>query len=323
MKRMTSWLATIKANKVLKAFKLYMQRANMGQSSPMLAYYSLLALFPAIIALGAILPYIGVDLNSTIRFVKQILPANISAVLIPLITSVLKQQSVSLFSIGLLVTLWSLSQVIANFRNRAEVIYGVKNVKATWLVRMISMGWILLLLLVQVILMVFVTLSRPFFDQLIRIVPDTTALIQTIERAQWPVTMVTLFVGITLINYAMIPTHRPRVKPLIIGSIIETIAFLVLTQAFGLYVKLAANRYTFYQAIGSIIILLIWLNLVAMIALLGVVIIATLTSLADQKYQTNTFSHRQIQGAQQHSFKIRLTKQKQHNHIREKNNVSE
>lgn len=308
MQKIKSWLTIIKTNRVVQEFKIHMQRANLSQSSPMLAYYSLLALFPAIIALGAILPYIGVDLNSTIVFVKQLVPANISAVLIPLITSVLNQQSVSLFSIGLLVTLWSLSQVIANFRNRAEVIYGVKNVKATWIVRMISMGWILLLLLAQVVLMLFVSLSRPFFDYIIRILPDTTGLIQLIERAQWPVTMVTLIIGITLINYAMIPTRRPRMKPLIIGSSIETIAFLGLTQAFGLYVKLAANRYTFYQAIGSIIILLIWLNLVASISLLGVVVIATLTTLADEKYQTNTFANAQGQLSNQIKAKMHLVK---------------
>lgn len=286
---MKEWIKKLQKNQIVKTFSAHMKRANIGQASPMLAYYSLLALFPGIIALGALLPYLGVNLASTIAFVEQIVPANVSAVIVPLITAVLKRQSVSLFSIGLIVTIWSLSQVIANFRNRVETIYGVKKVKAAWLMRFISMGWILLLILAQVIWMVFVTVSRPFFDQIIAILPNTTNLIQTIEKAQWPITIVALMVGITLINYAMMPTHRPRLKPLLAGSAIEMLLFLGLTQVFGLYVKVAANKYTFYQAIGSIIILLIWLNLVATIALIGAVCIASLTEIADKKAGTNTF----------------------------------
>lgn len=97
---MKAWLQAIQAQPTIKVFLKYLQRAELGQASPMVAYYSLLALFPAIIALGAILPYIGINIDDTLLLVETALPSNVNTVLIPLIQSVLKRQSVSIFRWG-------------------------------------------------------------------------------------------------------------------------------------------------------------------------------------------------------------------------------
>lgn len=278
----------IKNNQVIKTFSRYYKRANIKQVSPMLAYYSLLALFPAIIALGALLPYIGFDMDSTIQFLKQFLPKNINDVLIPLINGLLDNRSVSLFSVGLVVTLWSLSKLFANLKGSVEEIYGVKKVKSTWILRIISTFWIIGILLVEVLLMFLLAISKPIFEEILKILPATKQIIDIIQKAQWPLVILVLLIGGIVVNYAMMPIKKPKLKPLIFGTIIEVIAFLGLTQVFGLYVKYAAKSYSFYQAVGGIIILLIWFNLVATIVLFGTVCIATLTKLADIKDGTKT-----------------------------------
>ncbi|MCM0598273.1 YihY/virulence factor BrkB family protein [Periweissella fabalis] len=278
MKKIRAWLNELQEQPVIKTFLTYLKRAELGQASPMVAYYSLLALFPAIIALGAILPYIGININDTIKLVQTALPSNINTVLIPLIEAVLKRQSVSIFSVGLLVTLWSLSQVIAIFRTRIQRIYGEKKAKSPWLTRLISIGWIIGVIIVQTVVMFFIAISKPLLDEVINFFPGTAELINIIQTAQWPVVIVVLLLGVMVINYAM-PAKRPHWRALLAGSTIEVAAFLALTQLFGLYVKIAANKYTFYQAIGSIIIMLIWLNLVATISLLGAVFVATFNTL--------------------------------------------
>lgn len=278
LKKIRSWLAAIQAAPPIKIFMTYLKRAELGQASPMVAYYSLLALFPAIIALGAVLPYIGININDTLLLVQTAVPSNVNAVLVPLIEAVLKRQSVSIFSVGLLVTLWSLSQVIAIFRTRIQQIYGEKKVKSTWLMRLISVGWIIGVIIIQTVVMFFIAISKPLFQQVVNIFPKTAEFINIVQKAQWPVVIAVLLFGVMLINY-MMPAKRPDWRALLAGSALEVAAFLALTQVFGLYVKIAANKYTFYQAIGSIIIMLIWLNLVATISLLGAVFVATFNQL--------------------------------------------
>lgn len=155
-----------------------------------------------------------------------------------------------------------------------------KKGKSPWLTRLISIGWIIGVIVVQTVVMFFIAISKPLLDEVINFFPTTRELIEVIEKAQWPVVIIVLLLGVMLINYAM-PAKRPHWRALLAGSTIEVAAFLALTQVFGLYVKIAANKYTFYQAVGSIIIMLIWLNLVAMISLLGPCLWRRLTKFGD------------------------------------------
>ncbi|OQJ79714.1 hypothetical protein BMS81_06215 [Leuconostoc pseudomesenteroides] len=46
-----------------------------------------------------------------------------------------------------------------------------------------------------------------------------------------------------------------------------------LNKGFTIYAKIAIGKYDFYQSVSSMIVLLIWLNLIATILVLGYVII--------------------------------------------------
>lgn len=264
----------ILGNKTLKLFIEYFNRADISNASAVIAYYALLALFPAVIVIGSMLPYLGIKLNSALAYLKTVLPVNIYTVLEPIIRSILGRQGVGLFSVGLIVTIWSLSKLVALFRQRLDVIYDVKSNRPAILGRFVSMVWIVAVIAVIGTLMFLTTISKTLLTHL-EALHGAEKWVRVIESAKWPVVIVILFLGVLLLNYAL-PAKRPRFKWALLGSGIEVAAFLALTQVFGFYVSIAAARYSFYQAIGSIIILLIWLNLVAVIALVGATIVAIL-----------------------------------------------
>ncbi|WP_165964827.1 YihY/virulence factor BrkB family protein [Periweissella cryptocerci] len=264
----------ILGNKTLKLFIEYFNRADISNASAVIAYYALLALFPAVIAIGSMLPYIGIKLSSALAYLKTAVPVNIYTVLAPIIKSILGHQGVGLFSVGLIVTLWSLSKLVALFRQRLDIIYDVKSNRPAILGRFVSMIWIIAVIALMGTLIFLTTISKTVLTHL-EALKGAERWVHLVEGAKWPVVIVILVLGVLLLNYAL-PAKRPRFKWALIGSMIEVVGFLALTQVFGFYVSIAASRYSFYQAIGSIIILLIWLNLVAEIALVGATIIAIL-----------------------------------------------
>lgn len=272
-------------NKWIKLFQEYFLRADIGNSSAIIAYYSLLSLFPAIIALGAILPFLGIDINHSLELLKTAVPTNIYQVLTPIIRSVLSRQSVGLFSVGIVVTLWSLSKVVAAFRQRLDIIYNVKKRQSTILVRFISMAWLIATVGVLGIIIVITSLSNLILEQLATF-KELRPWLHIIQNAKWPVVFAILIIGVMILNYAL-PAKRPKFKWALLGSVMEVIGFLGLSQLFGIYVNLAASKYSFYQAIGTVIILLIWLNLVASIALFGATIIAILNHENNTEQQDN------------------------------------
>lgn len=272
----------VRDNKWLKVSQEYFLRADISNASATIAYYSLLALFPAIIALGAILPFLGININNSLELLKTAVPNNIYQVLTPIIRSVLARQSVGLFSVGIIITLWSLSKVVAAFRQRLDVIYNIKKPKSPVLVRIISMAWLVATVGLLGLVIIIMSLSRLILEQLTTF-KELRGWVTLIQNAKWPIVCVVLVIGVMILNYAL-PAKRPKFKWALLGSSLEVGGFLGLSQLFGLYVNIAAAKYSFYQAIGTFIILLIWLNLVASIALIGATFIAILNHVETEQH---------------------------------------
>ena len=78
-----------------------------------------------------------------------------------------------------------------------------------------------------------------------------------------------------------LPTKAGRapVRFVLVGSIIELIMLNLLNIGFTWYAKIGIRQYDFYQSMSSIIVLLIWLNLIATILVAGFVLIKWITLL--------------------------------------------
>ena len=53
------------------------------------------------------------------------------------------------------------------------------------------------------------------------------------------------------------------------GALVATVLWLIATAGFGWYVRRLANYSLFYGSVGTVVVLLIWLYLIACISLIG------------------------------------------------------
>lgn len=84
---------------------------------------------------------------------------------------------------------------------------------------------------------------------------------------------------------------RAPFKMVMLGSLIELGLLEILNVAFTWYVRFGLKRYDFYQSMSSIIVLLIWLNLIATILVTGYVLIHWLTVLSAKRQARQEDSH--------------------------------
>ena len=85
----------------------------------------------------------------------------------------------------------------------------------------------------------------------------------------------------SLFNY-LIPAEKMQWKPVILGSFIEIVLLLLLNSGFGIYSKYALKNASFYQSLGSLLVLLIYLNLVAMVMVVAQILIAWFMTFLDK-----------------------------------------
>jgi len=109
---------------VLQTIIKHYQMANVGDSAVVLAYYILLSLFPALLVLASLLPYLHIETSTVLNNIEPMVPESIFDMLAPAVHSFLNNRSSGVLSIGVIVALWSSSKAVAAFQrtvNRAKV----------------------------------------------------------------------------------------------------------------------------------------------------------------------------------------------------------
>lgn len=85
-----------------------------------------------------------------------------------------------------------------------------------------------------------------------------------------------LIFGILTLFYMFVPAHRVRFRTAFPGSLFTTLVWTGLTLLFQYYVDNFIDYSLFYDALGTMVALILWVQLISTIILLGVEINALL-----------------------------------------------
>jgi membrane protein len=266
----------------IETTQTHMVNAEIGNSSVVVAYYLLLSLFPLLIAVGNILPYLRIDPNTVLPYIAEAIPETVYHDLKPAIQSLLTQSSGGLLSVSALAALWSASQSINALQTAMNKAFGVEQRENFIVVRLVSFFVIILFLLAIVGVVIILGLGQYILMLLQPIFLFSTSFIDTFQALKWPLTMIVLLVIMSLI-YIVVPNTKLSFRSVVPGTVFSTIGWMLLSQIFGLYVKYFSSRVASYQIIGSFIILMLWLNFAATIIILGAIINAVV-----EEYFSNT-----------------------------------
>lgn len=245
--------------------------SEIGNTSVVVAYYLLLSLFPLLIAVGNLLPYLHIDPNNVLPYLAEIIPETIFNDLKPAIKSLLTQRSGGLLSVSALATVWSASQSINALQTAMNKAFGVEQRKNFVIVRLVSLFVLILFLIALVGVVLILGVGQNIMDLIESMVHIPTSIVDTFETLKWPVTALGLFLALSLI-YFVVPNVKLKSRSVFPGAIFATAGWLLLSQAFGLYITYFSSRVSGYQIIGSFIVLMLWLNFASTIIVLGGII---------------------------------------------------
>ncbi|MEK0152365.1 YihY/virulence factor BrkB family protein [Tetragenococcus halophilus] len=242
--------------------------------SIVVAYYLLLSLFPLLITVGNILPFLSIDPSSVLPYIQEIMPSTIYQFLGPAIKDLLTQSSGGLLSISAITTIWSASKSINALQKAMNKSLGVEQ-RTGIVARILSVLVLILFLFAMVALSLIIGAGQVLLDatQPIFAIPDS--FVNIFQTVKWPLTFVALFLLMAII-YWMIPNVKMKLRSVLPGAIFATIGWLLLSQVFGLYARYFATTVSGYQIIGSFVVLMLWLNFAAMIIILGSVLNASM-----------------------------------------------
>lgn len=245
--------------------------SNIGQSAAAIAYYALLSLFPLILFVANALPYLGLTYSSLATYLTQAVPSNVMKWLDPVIANLLNTSSGGLLGIGAVATLWAASLGVNGLKMGFNQVYGVDATQNFIIQRLLSMLMTFMLIIVMGTILIVFAFGRQFLEWLIPLLRLNDDWLKTFNTLRWPVTVTALFIIIMFLDY-FLPNVKIKIWTVLPGTAFTVIGWLLIAQAFSLYMHYFGTRYLSYGTIGTFIAIMLWLNFSSLVLLWGAVI---------------------------------------------------
>ncbi|HEX5561490.1 MAG TPA: YihY/virulence factor BrkB family protein [Nocardioidaceae bacterium] len=236
-----------------------------------LTYYSVLALFPALIAVLSLVGLFGQG-PSTVKTITGILSqVGVSSPTIDkAIMQVSTTQSAGLaLVLGLLSALWSASGYVGAFSRAMNRMYEIQEGRPVWKLR----PMMLLVTLITVILAALVAVALVVTGPAAQAVGNAIGLGSTAVTiwsiAKWPVMLAVVVLIVALLYYATPNIRQPKFRWISVGAVVAIVTWVVVSVLFGFYVANFSSYNKTYGSLAGVIVFLLWLWITNLALLFG------------------------------------------------------
>jgi membrane protein len=235
-----------------------------------LAFYFFLALFPALLFVVSLLAYLPVEpaVAELLMRLEGLLPPEAIALVRAEIDKLLKGDREGLITFGVAGALWSSSSAMMAVISTLNHAYDIDEWRPWWETRSIAI--VLTFALALFVLVAFaLVVAGGHLAAAVAAWGGFGAAFEPIWRTlQWPIALFLVIVAIDLVYY-FAPNADTKWVWITPGSLLATALWLAASLGFRLYLRHVSDLAVVYGAIGSVIVMLLWLYLSAFAILAG------------------------------------------------------
>jgi membrane protein len=247
---------------------------NLTDWAAALTYYSVLSLFPALIAAVSIVGLVG-DPAAVTRTVTEIVgklsPGTAAKTVSGPIESITSNRGAAgvLLIVGFGVALWTASGYVGAFARVSNAIYDVEEDRPVWKLRPLQ----LLVTLVIILLLALVALGLVLTGPLASAVGGTLGVGEVAVTA-WNVVKLPVLAAVVLTVVALLyqvspNVSRGRFRWISPGSVLALAVWIAASAAFGLYVANFGSYNKTYGTLGGVVTFLVWVWITNLVILFG------------------------------------------------------
>jgi len=238
-----------------------------------LSFYFLLALFPLLLFLTALLGSFadaGTELrHNLLTYLRAIVPVSASDLINTTVDEISQKSSGGKLSFGLLTSLWFASSGMGAIIEGLNVAYDVKETRAWWRRTLLA-----ILLTIALAALIITALALMFYgshiaEGIANRYGFGAAFTAAWTVLQWLFVLVFVFLAFQLIYYFAPDLHEQQLRWLTPGAAVGVILWLLVSFLFGSYLNVYNTYSVVYGSLGAVIILLLWFYLTGVTILIG------------------------------------------------------
>lgn len=243
-------------------------RHSVGAQAAALAFYLLFMIFPFLIFLSALLGLLQLDVAGILRALGEVMPREAVDLIGTYLSYVQENSSIQLAVFGLVFSVWFPMRAANTLMRAVRTAYRLGPPQTPIIHTIKSLLYTVMLLVTLSLTLVAVTVTdRILAWAVIKLhLPQFAASLW--ETLRFPVAGLAGFFALYSL-YALAQDRRQSLKDIWPGTVFALAAWLGISWLYNVYVENFAHYSVLYGSIGTIIVLLIWLNLTAVVLIMG------------------------------------------------------
>jgi membrane protein len=245
-----------------------------------LTYYGVLALFPAVLALTAVLGLVGkaeTSVKTVLDVISPLVSSSALGTIKPTLLELASSQSAGwALLIGLAGALWSASGYVGAFTRAMNRIYEVGEGRPFWKLRPLQLLITIVLIVLVALVLLMLVVSGPLAASIGGQIGLGDQAVLVWRIAKWPAMVLAVVVIVALLYYTTPNVKQPKFRWISIGAFVAIVVWLVASAAFAFYVSGFSSYNKTYGSLAGVIVGLVFLWLTNVALLLGAEIDAEL-----------------------------------------------
>jgi len=238
-----------------------------------LSYYFLLALFPLLLFLIAMLGYFaeaGTELRrDMLRYLSTVVPRSASTLIRTTVDEITQNTGGGKLSFGLLAALWAASYGMGAISETLNAAYGVRESRPWWKVKLTAIGLTIVIAVLTIAALTLVLYGGDIGEALATRLGLGEVFTMAWKILQWPIVLAFVLFAFALIYFFAPDIHEQRWYWITPGSLVGVGLWLLVSFIFRLYLRYFDNYSVTYGSLGAVIILMLWFYLTGSAILIG------------------------------------------------------
>lgn len=247
------------------------QRGSIVTRAQSLAFSFFLALFPAIIFLFSLIPYIPIAnfQNEILKLIQNVLPQNAYASVRTTIEDIIQIQRGGLLSVGFITALYFTTNGFMTMMRGFNSSYHVVESRTPFQQRKVAVVLTFILSTLVIISTALIIFSEVSTKYLVThsILKSKTQVI-LIMMGKWTVVLALFFFAISFLYYYA-PAVKKTYRFISAGSTFATLLAIAVSTGFAYFVNHFGQYNKIYGSIGTLIVIMLWIYFNSVILILG------------------------------------------------------
>jgi len=246
-------------------------KGSIGLRASAFSFNFFLSLFPAIIFFFTIIPYIPIPhfQDTLMQTMQDIIPDRVYQTVQSTLVDVIKQPHGGLLSLGFVLAMYFSTNGINSLILAFNQSIHQQETRPFYIQQMVAMLLVFIISIIIIIAISLITIGPPVLRFLVEygIIQDNfTYLLIGIIR--WLV-IIGMFLFAFSFLYYLAPAGKTKFRFISAGSTLSTILTIAASIGFNYYVNNFSKYNTLYGSIGTLMIVMIWINFNAFVVLIG------------------------------------------------------